>query len=351
MIIQPPYKNTHFIADLLMRKRIDMRDIKIDLLHDNNQLLYDPKPFRDHYRQRLGIIIFILLVFVSALYVIFYIFDPKSMDNQGKTSTSIIVMRHSIRTDQECTKDMNLTDNADYCHALSQINNEMRIFDPSIRNCYLIEHALNEIDIPNINIIVTSPFLRCITTAAVALRYYHQLNSNKDITSIIIDERVSETWNAVKKDNNGSTENIQFIDAEQRNNIWNIVGIDEDTIENKISSVQFQINQSLDKRFEAILDAMDGYSKMKENVLIITHDVWITRMMDMCLGNSTNIIPRHVPETTILRIDYDGDCYLHFPQKECHPKEFMDRDDQITTAFGKFGSIKHLIHSSFKLLS
>ena len=85
-------------------------------------------------------------------------------------------MKHSIRTDQQtCIKDINLTDNNQYCHALSQLNNVMRTFNPSIRNCYLIEHALNRWIQDDIHFIpytiVTSPFLRCITTTAVALKY------------------------------------------------------------------------------------------------------------------------------------------------------------------------------------
>ena len=86
---------------------------------------------------------------------------------------------------------------------------------------------------------------------------------------------------------------------------------------------------------------MEEYLVMKKNILIVIHDSWITRLIDMCLANSTNIISRHVPETTILRIDYNGDCYFHFPKQECQPKEFMNRDNhQPSNAFTKYGSIK-----------
>ena len=106
-------------------------------------------------------------------------------------------------------------------------------------------------------------------------------------------------------------------------------------------------NNQLDayrQRFQGVIDAMEEYLAMKKNILIVTHDSWITRLMDMCLANSTNIIPRHVPETTTLRIDHNADCYFHFPKQECQPKEFMNRDHQSSTAFTKYGSIKYLVH-------
>merc|ERR1712154_199123 len=103
--------------------------------------------------------------------------------------------------------------------------------------------------------------------------------------------------------------------------------------------VVVNIEVPTDDRTEMMLDAVKYYDKMNRNILIVTHDAMLTRLMDICLANKNNIIPRHVPETTTIMIDRDKNCYFRYPTTECHAKEFMNRENLPSSAYMKYGSM------------
>ena len=257
----------------------------------------------------------------------------------GRTA-KLLFMRHSIRADQSCVQGADaMTDNSDFCKQFQAMQNLTHApFDPAIRNCDLVRQSIGqwyEKDHFVPDVFVTSPCLRTMQTAEVARRYYRNQH-NISINRIIIDHRLSETWSAIQRDIRKATGDVEsFNPLRKQRDLWP----DDDV---QIQEIEADIKQEAEIREQMMLEAVKDLWSRNENVFVVTHDAWITRLMDMCIGEHDNFgIPRHVSETTILMISEDGKCLVQYPEDKCHPTEFMNRPagEPMGSMYHRHGSV------------
>ena len=276
-----------------------------------------------------------------AFAIIFYVANPQ---RKG----SLVFMRHSVRKDiplRPCPNEKvplrgppppagGWEDQDEYCQNLMKMGqdaegNPTKKYDVPIRNCAVTYETVKSFDkkrnfLPDL--VVTCEMLRAQQTAKVATKYYAEQRDH-EVKRFLIDQRFSESSDAVKRDNKDTLVGVKPFGLEKQ--LWPN-GDFEETIKSDIS-------RDAPTGIANMLEAVKDLWKRNENVLVVTHDAWLTRILDMCQADQSNAIPRHVTENTIVMIDTDGQCFVHVPMHTCQPTEIMPRPE--TSVFNKFGSI------------
>ena len=266
----------------------------------------------------------------------------ESSELSHRLTSRILFMRHSIRADQDSTcEDEHFTDKSQLCISLQNMSDPSVTYDPSIRNCKMVSDATHywfqqHSFIPDV--IVTSIFLRTMQTSEVA-RCYYANSHNHSVSRIIIDHRFPEVRGAIIRDNNGSSANINLQYDGKKMHMWSNMEIE---IVGSSDSISLE---SLERQ-KMMLDAVKQFWLWNMDVLVVTHDAWLTRLIDMCIADESNDIPRHVAETTGLMIHQNGTCQVRYPDRECHASKFMNRRDvSWKTTFQTFGAMTDMLKS------